>query len=130
MEFSVVAQDTAADSLSYVWNMGDGTTYTDASITHTYTVAGTHTITLTVFDDDTSTEISRQVTAVSLNTGKPFVVLAAPDDIVHGEPAAFQFTVTDQDAADQNGNFTYVVDWGDGNVDTIVGPATQTLTYT
>jgi gliding motility-associated-like protein len=33
--------------VSQTWNMGDGTTYSTATISHTYTTAGTYTITLT-----------------------------------------------------------------------------------
>jgi len=47
---------SAGDYISILWDFGDGITSTLASPTHTYTVAGTYTVTLTVSDGiDTST---------------------------------------------------------------------------
>lgn len=37
----------------YTWDFGDGTTANGATVTHTYTVAGTYTVTLTAVSDDT-----------------------------------------------------------------------------
>lgn len=42
--------DRDNDTLSYSWNFGDGTTGSGATVTHTYSVVGTYTATLTAYD--------------------------------------------------------------------------------
>jgi hypothetical protein len=42
--------DADGDYLTYLWNFGDGTTANTATYVKKYTVAGTYTITLTVYD--------------------------------------------------------------------------------
>ncbi len=45
------SSDRDSDSLSYVWDFGDGTAdAAGAIVSHTYTVVGTYTVTLTVYD--------------------------------------------------------------------------------
>jgi CSLREA domain-containing protein len=41
----------------------------------------------------------------------------------------FTLQATDPTSADQKGTFTYTIDWNDGNVQTIQGPATKTVTH-
>jgi hypothetical protein len=42
--------DQDGDTLSYVWNFGDGTTGNGVTVSHTYTVIGNYTATLTAYD--------------------------------------------------------------------------------
>src|SRR5438093_13584941 len=67
--------------LSYAWDLGDGTTATTATVTHTYPV-GTYTVTLTVTDAKgaQSTPASTSVTIGNL----PPAVNAGPDQSVGG----------------------------------------------
>lgn len=45
-----LSTDIDGDSLSYVWNFGDGSTGTGTSVSHTYNTVGTYTCTLTAYD--------------------------------------------------------------------------------
>ncbi|WBQ08108.1 ThuA domain-containing protein [Kribbella sp. CA-293567] len=51
VDFTAAATDPEGDvPLSYVWSFGDGATATGATVSHTYTTAGTHDATVTVTD--------------------------------------------------------------------------------
>ncbi|MDO9379201.1 MAG: PKD domain-containing protein [Nocardioidaceae bacterium] len=50
--------DSDGTVASYAWTFGDGGTATTAKPDHTYTQAGTYTVTLTVTDDDGATDVS------------------------------------------------------------------------
>ena len=52
VQFNGSAQDVHADTLSYLWDFGDGTTSTQKNPLHTYTTAGYYEVALTVTDDD------------------------------------------------------------------------------
>ena len=51
--------------VSYTWDFGDGTTGEGAVTQHTYTVAGTYTVTLTVVDDEGMSSTNSTTAAVS-----------------------------------------------------------------
>jgi hypothetical protein len=50
VSFIASATDAEGDTVSYVWNFGDGATGGGASASHTYNAAGTFTVTLTASD--------------------------------------------------------------------------------
>jgi hypothetical protein len=62
--FSVSATDADGDTLAYAWDLGDGSVPANApSITHSWTVGGTYTVSLTVSDmKGGSTTVSQSVT--------------------------------------------------------------------
>lgn len=61
------SSDTDGVIISWVWNLGDGRTGTGVKPTHTYTRAGTYTVTLVVTDDFGSTD-SVTTTAIIVGT--------------------------------------------------------------
>ena len=54
----VTVNNTTGPNSTYLWDMGDGTTYTSTDVTHAYAGAGTYTITLTVTDNTCGTTAS------------------------------------------------------------------------
>jgi uncharacterized repeat protein (TIGR01451 family) len=62
--FSDTSTDADGTIASRAWDLGDGTTSTEANPTHTYAAAGAYTVTLAVTDDTGLTrEVSREVVA-------------------------------------------------------------------
>ncbi|SDP39322.1 PKD domain-containing protein [Desulforhopalus singaporensis] len=61
--FTDQSSDVDGTIISWDWDFGDGNTSTIQSLTHTYLVAGTYTVSLAVTDDDGATDVSvREVT--------------------------------------------------------------------
>lgn len=54
ISFTAAATDTENGALSFTWNFGDGTTGTGASVSHTYTAAGTYNAVVTISDGEFS----------------------------------------------------------------------------
>ena len=142
---SVVATSTATDPagandpLTYSWTiLRNGAAFATqaggTSHTFTPTLAGTYDISLLVNDGDgglVSVTRTVVVTAVTSNT-LPTVAITTPVDGVFNVASTFGFGATDLDAVDQNGLFTYSIQWGDGTSSTVVGPRNITVpkTYT
>jgi len=60
------SSDPDGDNLSYAWDFGDTGTATGATASHTYAVAGSYLVTLTVTDDGTPSLSNSAVTSASV----------------------------------------------------------------
>ncbi|MCY0966707.1 glycoside hydrolase family 9 protein [Parathalassolituus penaei] len=63
------SSDANGDSLTYQWDFGDNSSATGVTTSHTYSSAGTYTVTLTVSDGEDSTSISREISVEAAVSG-------------------------------------------------------------
>ena len=134
------AIDPGSDDLTFTWDWGDGTVdtvtvyYNDGlgpdpypspqinptdvtdAVSHTYGDNGVYTVTLTVEDDDgMSTAVETTVTV--LNVAPTITGLSAtPETIDENGTVTFSGTFIDPGTQD---TFTLVVDWGEGEPETV-----------
>jgi gliding motility-associated-like protein len=97
---------------NYLWDMGDGTTYSAASLSHTYAAPGTYTITLNVSSDVACVQSrsNSQVFTVII----PATVQAAFSALQVEECNGFNVVTTNLSMGD--GSTEYLWDMGDGQV--------------
>ncbi len=70
--FTSTSYDLDGQIVNYAWNFGDGATLSGAStVTHTYAVAGSYTVTLTVTDNDGLTSSTNKIVTVRSETIPP-----------------------------------------------------------
>jgi len=105
--------DPNQDSLSYLWDFGDGNTATGLNPTHTYADNGTYTVTLTVTDPHGASDTD--TLTVTVANVAPTVTLNAPSAATVGKAFSIQVSATDPSTSDTLAGFTYSIDWGDGS---------------
>ncbi len=115
------SSDPDGDVLTYLWNFGDGSTADVVAPTHAYADNGTYTVTLTVSDGHGGT--STDTLTVTVNNVAPTAASTGPTGGVRGQARVFSFSATDPGSADSAAPFTYAINWGDGNTQTVTGPA-------
>lgn len=134
---------STGDSVSYVWDMGDGTLYNGEPSAHTYTTPGSYTITLTVTDLGCGQNDQTALT-VSLIDQLPVVLLgdtvicpeATAQIVAGGSTGAYLWNTGDTTASivvAVSGTYTVTVTTDDcqgtASMDLIAGPV-HDLAYT
>lgn len=114
--FAATFMNASTNATSYLWDFGDGNTSTDENPSHTYTVPGTYTVTLTAMNGPA--KAIKTVTDLITVTGTaPAVVADFSADVMSGNaPLTVVFTNT------TTGANTYSWDFGDGNSSTEKSP--------
>jgi uncharacterized protein YjdB len=100
--------------ITYAWDLGDGTTATTATVTHTYPAEGSYVATLTVRDSKglSSSPVS---TSVTIGNVAPTVNAGPDQSVVGGTPLSLPVTFSDPGATDNP--WSYAIVWGDGATD-------------
>ncbi|MEZ4775620.1 MAG: PKD domain-containing protein [Bacteroidia bacterium] len=110
---------TGADS--YLWTFGDGTTSTATNPTHTYSIPGTYTVSLTATNSAGCSDFSVQTNVITINPA-PAVTFSATNNIGCNNPLVVPF---------QSNTVGNIVSWnwnfGNGNTSNSPNPTT---TYT
>ena len=101
---------------TYAWNFGDGSTGSGASLSHTYTTAGTYTVTLSVTDADGGavSKITKSLTVKPV----PTATFSGPTSVSEGTTNA---TVAFTGATGGNGTYTYSYDFSNSGTFEITG---------
>jgi PKD repeat protein len=112
------------DTLTYAWDFGDGTTATTANPSHSFTTAGTYTVTLTITDDGTPALTSTDTITIIVTAANQAPTAVATSDILTGEASlAVQFTGDTSTDPDTGDVLTYDWDFGDGTTATTANPS-------
>lgn len=114
------SSDTDGTVASYAWDFGDGNTGTAVTATHTYTVAGSYQVTLTVTDNQGASNSVTKTVAVSVNQAPIAAFSLNSTNLI----ASFDATTS----SDPDGTVaSYSWNFGDGS--TAGTGATSTHTY-
>lgn len=89
--------DPDGDNLTYQWNMGDGSTYSDAEIIHNYNSPGIYEITLTVSDGATEVSETREVWAGNEPAEVSVNIEGNTSFYWKGAPVLYSVSVTDEE---------------------------------
>ena len=100
--------------ITYAWDLGDGTTATTPTVTHTYPSDGSYVVTLTVRD---AKGVSSTPASTNVNVSNvPPTVNAGPDQSVVGG-TALNLLATFADPGTTDNPWSYTIAWGDGVTD-------------
>jgi PKD repeat protein len=94
IQFTGSANDPGtADTISYLWDFGDGSNSTQQDSTHVYADDGVYVVTLTVTDDDGAGD--SVILTVTINNVAPQASAGGPYSGTEGSPVAFSGSATD-----------------------------------
>jgi len=93
-----------------------------------FTDSGIYRVNVRVTDGDNG--VATGFTNVVVNGTAPIATIARPTIGVPGQVLTFTLGATDASPADQAGNFTWTIKWGDGATETVIGPDGATVMHT
>jgi len=105
-----VRDPSPVDTFTATWDFGDGTTSTEASVSHAFVQDGNYIVVLTVVDDESGTNSTTFLVAVA-NVRPTVTATASSTSIAEGGSIDFSATWTDPGALDE---FVLSWDFGDG----------------
>ena len=103
-----LSTDPNGDTLTYLWNFGDGTTATGVTVNHTYASSGNYTLTLTLSDGELSVVGFKVITVLNQ---APTVIITSADIVNKNVSSVFDASLS----TDQNNDvLSYNWNFGDG----------------
>ena len=102
---------------SYRWTFGDGSTASGVSVTHTYAVAGSHIVQLTV-TDESGQAVTSEGKSLLVGSGGPTAVLS----LIKMGGTSIQADGSASTATGTSAIVTYTFIWGDGTTDVSTTP--------
>jgi PKD repeat protein len=105
---------------SYLWDFGDGTTSTEQNPTHTYSKAGSYSVTLTVYRGEISSKLTKEVVIESITSDDPLPIPIPPTAIIKVTPSiGYKWTIFNFSTESEG---MYLWDFGDGTTSTEQNP--------
>ncbi len=117
LAFSISATDPTGGTLSYAWDLGDGSTATGSSVSHTYTDDGDYTVSVVVTSSNGESNTTSGTSSIA-NVDPTIDAMVAPDG---DQGDSLSFSASASDPGDDT--LTYTWDFGDGNTATGSAPA-------
>jgi len=105
--------DTPSDSLSFLWDFGDGTQSSEVSPIHVYQDQGEYTVTLTATDMYGGE--SKDMLQITVTNIEPWIIAANVTGMYYLEKP-LHFTVTADDTPMDLPGLQYIWDFGDGTI--------------
>ncbi len=110
------SSDQEGQITSYIWSFGDGTTASGATTTHTYSIPGTYSASLTVTDNQRSTDTVSTpiiITQPTVINNVPVAKISSSSKI---GPIPLKISFSGSESTDpENGSLSYIWNFGDGS---------------
>jgi len=113
--FTDSSSDTDGSVTNRNWDFGDGNSSSSTNPTHSYTTAGTYTVSLTVTDNGGATDTNSQSVTVAAGNLLPTAGFSATT-------LELEATFTDLSSDNDGSISSYSWDFGDGNSSTVANP--------
>lgn len=132
---SVMTVTATGDARGFAWSFGDGTSTTAVEhVSHVYAAPGSYVVTVVASNKSSEATATGTATVLAIPPPLPpapalFVTLTCIVN-AHAVASPCNVSVTDQTGASVTASITNVVyDWGDGQVDTVIGSPLASHTY-